>query len=77
MPGATVIDAAVPYGPDGLTPIPSVMDMAALDARDQEALNYKPRISTDVRRYEDRSDFFISRQGMFLIGKLSQSFCCL
>ena len=38
------------YGPYGLTPIPSVMDMAALDARDQDTPGYKPRISTDVRR---------------------------
>ena len=38
------------YSIYGLTPVPSVMDMAALDARDQCAPGYQPRINTDVRR---------------------------
>ena len=38
------------YGPHGLTPTSSVMDMAALEARDQDSASWKPSVLTDVRR---------------------------
>jgi hypothetical protein len=45
-----LIERVSGYGLHGLSPMPSVMDAAALHARDHNALDFSPRIATDVRR---------------------------